>query len=213
MKRPFKNYQKTLLYTFGLTFLVIFFSLPAHALTAQEAFQKGKNAISSAKTLSANFTIKMSGNTVTGKILSKGNKFALTSSVSSNWYNGTDLYTYIASKSETTVFRPSASELAQVNPLLYLKSASNFNVTATKTKKSGLETIVLIPKTSGTGVKSVTIDLDAKTFLPKYIKIIPSSGGPIDLTISNLKLNSSINDSSFTYPKSSYPKAKIIDMR
>ena len=185
----------------------------ANAITAQEAFQKGKNIISSAKTVSASFNMKINGQSVTGKILSKGNKFAITSGSTSNWYNGTDLYTYISSKSETTIFRPTAAELSQVNPLLYLKSASNFNVTATKTKKVGVETVVLIPKTSGSGVKSVTIDLDSKTFLPKAIKVIPSSGGVIDISISNIKLNSNINDTSFTYPKSSYPKAKIIDMR
>lgn len=197
----------------GILILSILFCFPANALTASEAFQKGKNAISSASSISASFTMKVGGKAISGKILSKGNKFAITSNVTSSWYNGSDLYTYNPSKGETTIFRPSASELADVNPLMYLKSASNFNVTATKTKKTGLETVVLIPKSSGSGIKSVTIDLDSKTFLPRYMKIIPSSGSAIDLTISNIKLNGAISDSSFSYPKSSYPKARIVDMR
>lgn len=197
----------------ALSLLLIFSFLPSRAVTAQEAFQKGKNAISSAKTISATFSMKTGGQTITGKLLAKGKKFAITSGVTSNWYNGTDLYTYVSSKGETTIFRPTSQELAQVNPLLYLQSSSNYNVTATKAKKAGLETVVLIPKTNSTGVKSVTIDLDAKTYLPKSIKIVPSSGGAIDLTISNIKLNSNIADSSFAYPKNSYPKARIVDMR
>lgn len=194
-------------------FICLLFVTQVHALTATEVFQKGKNKLTLAKTVTASFSMKADGNIFTGKLLSKGNKFTITSNASSYWYNGSDLYTYIPKKSETTVFKPSSSELLEINPLLYLNSSTSYNITTTKTKKAGLETIVLLPKTSRSSVKSVTIDLDSKTFLPKYIKIVTSSGGIIDLSILNIQLNSNISDSSFTYPKSSYPKAKIIDMR
>ena len=157
--------------------------------------------------------MKVSGKSVNGRILSKGTKFALTSNATSNWYNGKDLYTYNPSQGETTVFRPTAEELAEVNPLLYLKSASNFKIVPSKNKKTGIETVVLVPKSSGTGVKNVMLELDSKTFLPKTIKITPSSGGAIEISITALKLNASVADSSFEYPKAKYPKAKIIDMR
>lgn len=193
--------------------LFLFFPVLCYAITAQEAYEKGKNKLSSASSITADFTMKTNGGTVKGKIVSKGNKFAITSNASSNWYNGVDLYTYLPSKAETTIFKPTAQELSEVNPLLYLKTASNYKVSATKTKKQGLETIVLIPKSSGSSVKSVTLDLDDKTFLPKSLKIISASGATIEISITNLKLNSSISDNAFAYPKSKYPKAKIIDMR
>lgn len=212
MQPYLKSPYKSLLKLAGI-FLCLLLALPAHALTASEILQKGKDKLSSAKTVTAGFSMKTGGATVSGQLICKGNKFAITSNASSSWYNGVDLYTYLPSKSETTVFKPTASELSDVNPLLYLNTSGNYNVTATKTKKAGMETVVLLPKKSGGSVKSVTIDLDSKTFLPKQIKILPSSGGSIEVTIRDIKLNSNISDSSFSYPKSKYPKARIIDMR
>lgn len=183
------------------------------AATPGEALAKAKKAISGASSLTADFSLKAQGNTVKGKILSKGKKFAVNTNSTSSWYNGTDLYTYQPSKSETTIFRPTATELAEVNPLLYINTADNFKVLGTKAKKAGVESIVLMPKNTSSGIKSVTIDLDSKTFLPKMLTIVPSSGGNMVVTISSIKLNSNIPDSSFNYPKQNYPKAKLIDMR
>lgn len=202
----------------GFAKLVILFCLAfmpfcMMALTPQEVLNRAKGKLSSASTLSADFTMKLSGQSVKGTIRSKGAKFALVSNASSNWYNGKSLYTYVSSQGETTVFNPSSSELADVNPLLYINSSSQFNVTGTKTKKAGIETVVLIPKKSGTGVKNVIIDLDASSFLPKTIRITPSSGGQVEISISNIKLNQKIADSSFEYPASKYKNTKIIDMR
>lgn len=197
-----------------ITLLLLLFSMgKLVAVTPTEALEKGKAKIVAAKNLSASFTMQVNGRNVTGKIQQKGKKFSIESGESSNWYNGTDLYTYLPAKGETTVFRPTTEDLAQVNPLVYIQSTSNYKITGTKNPKAGVETVVLVPKKSGTGVKSVTIELDSKTYLPKAIKLLPQTGGPVTVTISGVKLNGNIADSSFEYPKARYPKAKIIDMR
>ena len=189
------------------------FAFSSFALTPQEALNKGKSALASAKSVSADFSMKVNGQNVKGRLLSKGSKFTLISNISSNWFNGKDLYTYIPSKKETTVFNPTATELAEVNPLLYLNTSSNYKVAGTKKKVPGIETLVLIPLKPGGGMKSVTIDLNSKTFLPTKIRIVPNSGSPIEISLSNVKLNVSIPDSYFEYPKSKYPKVNIVDMR
>lgn len=196
-----------------LVALIVVGTLQAQALTADEILAKGKSKLTSATSISASFTMKLNGQSLSGTILSKGSKFALISGVSSNWYNGKDLYTYNPSSNETTVFRPTAAELLEVNPLLYINSASNYNVKATKAKVAGEETVVLIPKKTGTGVKNVSVTFDSKTFLPKLIRIVTSSGSTVEVSVSNIKLNGSVSDSSFEYPKSKYPKVKINDMR
>ena len=205
--------RNSLLKLFCIMMAVIAFSSQAYAITPAEALQKAKAKVAGASSLSASFSMKDGGKPINGKIWQKGKKFAITSNYSSNWYNGTDLYTYLPSKGETTIFRPTASELAETNPLMYIQAASNFNVMGSKTAKAGVTTVVLVPKKSGTGVKNVTIDLDNKTFLPKMIKLTPSSGGVVTINISGISLNGNLADSSFEYPKSKYPKAKIVDMR
>lgn len=196
-----------------LGLLLLLPATQAKAVSASEALEKAKAKISSASTLSANFSMNIDGKTVSGKIYQKGKKFAITSNVTSNWFNGTDLYTYLGDKNETTVFKPSASELAEVNPLMYIQSASNYKVMSSKTQKAGIMTVVLMPQKTGSGIKSVTIELDSKSYLPKTIKILPSSGAAITVSISGVSLNGSLVDSTFDYPKSKYPNAKVIDMR
>lgn len=183
------------------------------ALTPDETLQKARQKIAGAKSLSADFKMTLNGATYSGKIQSKGSKFSIVSNVSSSWYDGTNMWTYNAASKETTLFKPTASELSEANPLLYISGAGNYNVTASKTKKKGLETVVLVPKKAGTGVKNVMIHLNSSTFLPSQIEITPSSGQKITVTVSNIKLNPTISDSQFTYPKSSYKNVKVVDLR
>lgn len=193
--------------------LLCFIWLYAGAADASDTFNKAKSKIESAKSLSADFSMSYSGGTVKGKIYSKGKKFAITSNATSNWYNGKDLYTYDASQNETYVMTPTQAELSEANPLLFISSAANYKVTPSKSKKTGSEVVVLIPKKSGTGVKSVTVEIDTKTLLPKSISVTLSSGGKMNLTLQNVKLNPDIADSTFEYPKSKYSGAQLIDMR
>ena len=183
------------------------------AVTPEEALSKAKDKLGRSTSLTADFSMQADGKTFTGNIYSKGSKFAIISNAGSNWYNGKDLYTYSPSKNETTVFSPSASDLAEVNPLLYINSSSEFKVAGTKGKKAGVESVALVPKNTGTGVRTVVLELDSNTFLPKNIKVYPTSGGVIDITVSNLKLNAGVSDSSFEYPKDKYKNVQLIDMR
>lgn len=193
--------------------MLISISFWSHALTAEETLKKAHDKLATAKSVTADFKIKQSDKSFSGKLTSKGSKFSIISSYSSNWYDGKDLWTYNPSSSETTVIKPSSSDLALANPLLYLNSSSNYKATLPKQKKKGMETLILVPKTKGSGVKNITLDLDPKTYLPTAITLVTSSGQTISVTISNIKLNSAIDDSAFTYPKSKYPKSKIVDLR
>lgn len=207
-----KRLNKGYLYVLLLTAVIFLCGSNVYALTPSEVLQKAKSKIESAKSISADFKMKINGQTVSGKIKSKGNKFSIITNGACHWYNGTDLYTYNPSAGETTIFRPTKQELTEVNPLLYLSTSTNYNIQATKSKTQGIETVMMVPKKAGS-VKNVAMNLDSKSFLPKSIKILPSSGGAIDIQITNIKLNGNIDNSSFEYPKASYPKVKINDMR
>lgn len=188
-------------------------TITSNAMTASEAFDKGKSKIESAKSVSADFILTVNGNSAKGSILTKGSKFVISSDAGSSWYNGKDLYSYNPVSNETTVFSPDESELAEVNPLLYLSSSDDYKVMGTKNKKDGFETAILVPKDKNSTIKKVTIDLDSSTFLPKLISVETKSGALIDLKISNISLDVSVSDSSFTYPSKTYSSAKIIDLR
>lgn len=197
--------------TFVLMFVVSFSS--AYALTASEVFEKGVAKIRNTSSLSANFTMLVNGQNLSGRIVSKGKKFAITSNGVSNWYNGKDLYTYNPSSGDVTVFNPTSSELTEINPLLYLNSSSLYTVKEAKSSKKGVVSVILTPKKKSAGIKSVTVEMDSKTYLPVTMTVVPSSGSAVKLNVSGIQLNGSVADSQFEFPKSKYPKAKLIDMR
>lgn len=187
--------------------------LGALAATPAEIFENSCRKISEAKSLSANFTLQLNGSKIAGKLQAKGSKFALSSNATSSWYNGTDLYTHIASQNETTVFKPNAAQLAEANPLYYLKNRSEYKVMPSKTKTAGFTTVMLVPKKTGSSVKSITVQINEKTSLPVSIKVVTASGSSFDLKLSEIKLGVNIPDNTFEYPKSKYPKVKLTDMR
>ena len=199
--------------TIVLLLMVFIGTLSSYALTAQEILNKASAKINGASSVKADFNMTINGQRCKGTLAAKGNKFSIISSVGSSWYDGKDLWSYSPSSGETTVMKPSAGELMETNPLMYAKGASNYVATLSKTKVSGKETIVLVPKSKGTGIKSVTLTLNSKTYLPEKVVVAPSSGNNITISISNLKLNASVKDSDFSYPKAKYSKAKIIDLR
>ena len=193
--------------------IAFFTSQVADAQTAQEILNKASAKINGASSIRADFSMKINGQSCSGKLAAKGSKFALTSSVGSSWYNGSAMWSYSPSTGETTVMKPSSAELMEANPLMYARSSGNFTATFSKNKTAGKHTIVLVPKTKGSGLKNVTLVLNASTFLPEKVIVTPTSGAAVTVSISNLKLNASVSDSEFNYPKSKYPKAKIIDLR
>lgn len=198
-----------------LSFLlsVLICSFHAYGLTATETIANTKSKIEGAKTLSADFSMQSSGQSVKGQIYSKGNKFSIVTPATGNWYNGRELYTYDASAKETYLFKPTASELMEINPLLYIKSYNLYKVQESKKSKGGMKKVVLIPKKNGTGIKSISIDINTKSFMPTSVTILPTSGAEIKLMISNIRLNGEIPDKTFEYPKTKYAGIPITDLR
>lgn len=202
--------------TFKFLLILSMFSLlapAAKAQTAQDIFNKAAAKIKGASSVTADFKMNISGRACNGKLVAKGNKFAMTSNVGSSWYNGSDMYSYNPSSGETTVMKPSASELMEANPLMYARSSENYTASFSKQKTAGKHTLYLVPKKKNSGLKNVMMVLNASTFLPEKIVVTPTSGSAITVNVSNLNLNATVSDSQFNYPKSKYPKAKIIDLR
>ena len=110
---------------------------------------------------------------------------------------------------EVTVWTPTASELAESNPLLYLTSYKDYNVKAGASAGS----VVLTPKRRG-GVKSVEVTFSGSgaNATVKQIKVA-MSGGTTTVNVTSLRLNTNPSDASFRFNKSKYPGVKVTDLR
>lgn len=196
-----------------LSFFAFGIYTPIFSQTPGEIFSKAKSKITSAKTVKADFTMTVNGQSCKGVLTTMGKKFAIESNISSTWFNGKEMWTYISDSNETTIINPTPLELTQTNPLLYLETASNYNIVGSKKKDSASETITLIPKINNTGIKFVNISISRKSWLPTKITVFPTSGNSIAISLNSVKLNENVAESKFDYPKSKFAKAKIIDLR
>jgi outer membrane lipoprotein-sorting protein len=183
------------------------------ALTAEQVAQKAAAVISDAKGISATFTIAGNGKTSKGSLKSAGQKFFVTLPYVSTWYNGKALYTYNPRIGETTVTTPTAQELLESNPLLYVKGGgSAYAYKFSPVKRNGKYMIDLTPRNSRGGVKKLTFTINSTTFKTERI-IVTTAVGSATIDVTSFVTGNPAPASEFEYPKKKYPKAEIIDLR
>lgn len=183
------------------------------ALTPETVAQKAAAVISNAKGMSATFTLTANGHSSKGSLQSSGNKFNVLMPEVSTWYNGKALYTYNPRTAETTVTTPTAQELLESNPLLYVKGGgSTYTYKFSTVKRQGKYVLDLIPKNIRSGVKKLTFTINSTTYHPERI-VVTTSAGTTVVEVTSLKTGITVPATAFEYPKAKYPKAEIVDLR
>lgn len=161
----------------------------------------------------ASYSLSFSGHTSRGTIRWQGTKFAIISNSLSSWYDGKNLWCYNVMTRETTLSYPSAGDLAEINPLLYLNAGTRFNTVFASKHSAGSKTLILTPKSKKEGVKKVEIDINTTSLYPSRIKVFTLAGENLTLTVTSVKTGKKFSSSAFTYPKKNYPDIKVIDLR
>lgn len=184
------------------------------AETAAQALNCAAAAITRAKAVSASFSFTSGGQKGSGTLKMSGKKFTYSSPGSSCWYDGRNMWTYNSASRETTLVAPTASELAEANPLSYLASgASGFTCTFSGKPTGQRKVIDMTPKSRKAGVRKVTVTLAGAAMTPQKIVVTSTDGSVSTVTISQLKTLKSLPASDFVYPKKRYPGVKVVDLR
>lgn len=183
--------------------------------SAEATLSKCVSKLKSAKGVSASFTIVRSGSagSSSGTLKCSGKKFAIVASSAGAWYDGKTLYTWSKQSGEVTLSAPTASELRDTNPLLYLESAADYTATFGKSANASQKVVILAPKRRGTAAKKVTVTLNAASLTPVKLDILTSDGQSLKVTLKNVSLNSSIPASTFVFPYKKYSGVKQVDLR
>lgn len=194
-----------------ITFLA---SIDAKAsLTAEEVIKKAASVINDSKSITVDFSLSSNGQSTKGVVKSMGKKFAMTLPEVSTWYNGKDLYTYNPRIKETTVVVPTAQELLESNPLLYVKGGAGGYIYSFSTEKQNGKYIVdLKPRSKKSTFEKLTITIDSKTFKTEKI-VVKMSNNQTVINVTSFRIGEKLPDSDFEYPKAKYPKVEIVDLR
>lgn len=186
----------------------------AVAESATEALNKAASLITSAKGITAYYTLSADGGAAdSGTVYFSGRKYAIYGKTQSTLFNGTTQWTVTPDVKEITIYEPTPDELLASNPLEIIKSwSANFNVSKLKSE-AGTFKVMLKPKRKDSSLKSVTVTLNSSTWIPTEMAITSSDGSTGRFKLSDVKLNANIPDSRFVINQNSYPGYEFIDMR
>ena len=183
----------------------------AFAQTASKVLDKCAATVSSKTGVTANFTMQSAqyGNAV-GTISIKGQKFYMLSNTTTMWFDGTTLWTYMASNEEVNISTPTVQQLQTLNPYnfihLYKKGYSS-----TMTTSQSAYTVHLTATDAQLKITEAFLTIDKTSYEPKEIKMLTGNKWTT-FTISGLK-KETLADSKFRFDANAYPDAEIIDLR
>lgn len=201
----------------GIFLLVLGFLVlgAQNKVTPSMVLSKTVNRITGSRGVDASFKVYNSGYSGSGVLKMSGSKFIVSLPDAKVWYNGKDMYTYNESSGETTLVTPTAQELAETNPLEYVKGAqAKYNVAYSTVKKKDRYVLELTPKVKSKGeIKRITLTVKQADFTPEKIVVETAGASPISADILTFKTGIAIPESDFQYPKTKYPKVEIIDLR
>lgn len=183
------------------------------ALTAQQVAQKTAALVSGNKGMKATFTVTASGQSFKGSVISEGNRFVVETPGVSTWHDGKDLFTYNSRTKETTVTTPTASELLESNPLLYVKNAAGaYSCRFAKSSPKGKYVLEMTPVNKRSPISLVTVTIKADTFQPEQITV-KASGQTSTVVVDTFKSGITVPPDAFSYPKAKYPDVELVDLR
>ncbi len=191
--------------------LIVFSTSFCVAQTARQVLDKCAATVSAKDGVQAKFTMQSAqyGST-SGTIAVKGRMFQASTPVSSMWFDGKTLWTYMSKNDEVNVTTPSESQLQALNPYNFInlykqgfkytmtKSGTAFNVhlTATDQKRK---------------IRELFIIVDQKTYHPTEVKMLQNQKWTT-FTISDLKAQQ-LSDAMFRFNSKDFPSAEVIDLR
>ena len=204
--------QKIISYIIFLSFVFISTNNIC-AITANEILSNASEKYQKDECISSQVTLSGVGNSSEGEIKIYGDKFFLSTTQLSIWYDGRTQWTYSTETNEVNITEPTVEELQQVNPFAIINSFRNqYNATLLKSANS-IYRIQLTPLKSGnTSISKAVITLNASTLYPTEIALTIDNN-IITIKTKNIKAIKSVSHQTFVFDNKKYPNAEIIDLR
>ena len=201
------NMKRTLL---TLTFILCSLSLTL-AQTAREVLDKCAQTVSAPGGVQAQFTMNSAQyGQADGTISVKGRKFCAATGVSTMWFDGTTLWTYMKQNDEVNVSTPNEQQLQVLNPYNFINLyKQGFDYTMTKTAQTFV--VHLTAQDPQRRVQELFITVDKNSYAPTEVKMLQKQKWTT-FTVSNLK-TATLSDDLFRFNAKDFPTAEVIDLR
>jgi outer membrane lipoprotein-sorting protein len=191
--------------------LLLLAGATAFAQTASAVLDKCAATVTSSEGVSASFTMTSAQyGDASGTISLKGKKFCMRTDATSMWFDGTTLWTYVASNEEVNISTPTAQQLQTLNPYNFINLYKSGYKTTMTSSPSTFD-IHLTASSDQYRIREAFLTVDKTSYAPKVIKMLTGTKWST-FTISGLK-KEPMSDSQFRFDANAYPDAEIIDLR
>lgn len=183
----------------------------ALAQSATKVLDKCAATVSAKSGVTANFTMESAQyGSLVGTISIKGKKFYMLSNATTMWFDGTTLWTYMASNEEVNISTPNTQQLQTLNPYHFINLYKS-GYSSTMTTAASTYTVHLTAIGDQQKIREAFLTIDKGSYAPKEIKLLSGTNWTT-FTISSLKTET-LADSRFRFDAAAYPNAEIIDLR
>ena len=202
-----------------ITIILLPFCLSTKAENLNNVLDKAAAKYKKFNSLEISFTLSMINeqenikDSQDGKAWMKGNKYKLNIMGAENYFDGKDIFTYLAEAEELTIKKPNAQEEDLLNPTkLFNIHKKGFNLKILE-NINNIVLVELTPKKEN-NFKNIKIWIDANSLIIKKVVAYGQDNNDIEVLISHIKeVNPSLADDFFVFDTKKYPGTTVIDMR
>lgn len=211
--------MKKFLWMILLAIMVIPTSAATQDAKARQVLDATAAKISKSGGIKAKFSVSGNEGTESGTLYMSGKKLKMVTQSMTSWFDGRTQWTYFQDADEVNIAYPTAEELQAMNPYFFLslyKKGYNYSMKATKLKygpRKGTQVkqIHLTPQVKKKDMPEIYLYVDNNN-VPACVQI-KSGKQWSKIYISNFQPNQKFGASTFTFDRSKYPDAEIIDLR
>ncbi len=206
-----------------ILFLILSSATIVSAQDARAILDKASQAYNSSGAVTARFTLDAKDTkskttySYDGTAYMKGNKFKIEIPDAITWFDGTTQWVYIKDTEEVNISTPTGEELQAISPsVLFNIYKKGFDLKYKGEKKGGGKTfseIELIPQKKGAEFTRIVVEINKANNLFNKIWVTDKSGMENILTIKSYQTGQNLPDTTFSFNKSDYPQAEIVDLR
>ncbi len=190
-------------------------SFASYAITPQEVMQQTVAKIKGAKGITGNFRAGGAQGSASGSFKFDGTRTYIEScQFGKQWFDGKTLWTLNPNTKEVTVSTPEPADVADANPLIYLNGYnSTYRLYFSKRKEAGKYLVLLNPRNKNAGIKAIEVAINTKTLLPERFIVRTNDDQRSTVYVTNLNLNGTLPQGTFTFPAAKYKDYEIVDIR
>lgn len=188
-------------------------SASAASLSGADVMRKVLNAVESAQSLTFDMSAAVSGRNSNASLTVSGPKFVCNMAGIQVYYDGTTQWAYDPAAAEVSVSEPTADELAEVNPIAFMRDYSKNYTLSDVTSSQGRYTLTLTARRRSLFVRSATVTVNASDWMPATISASLSNGTTMQIVVRGVTRGNALPLATFRFDTARHPGVEVIDFR